>query len=419
MAQYLVIRLSDNPAQPCAWIAVDSNGTRQSPPVSGPLEEAIKDIGDRDVIVLVPATDVVTTSIDIPIRGGSRLQAALPYALEEQLADDVDTLHFSAGSRRASGLLPVAVVSRALIKGWIERLESAGIRASRIVPENHGLAQIPGTLSMMLDGQQLMFNDGADTEFVMQDVRPSDALAVAGVLDEPGEEDEQTGPGHLIVYCGSGDEQRYAHDWNALRHELASVDVRLLPDGVLPRLAVTVAAGHGINLLQGEFGNKAEFRALLSPWRAAAMLLLGLGVLAFAGKAVDTYRLGKEAAALEEQFTAEYREINPEDTRDIVDPIATVISLKRKLGTPTASQVFLPSLQELGNALGQKESIEIEAISYRAGVIDIRLTAPDVESLDVIQKQISNSGRFTAAIQSTDQVGDKVSSRIQIREVGA
>ena len=82
-------------------------------------------------------------------------------------------------------------------------------------------------------------------------------------------------------------------------------------------------------------------------------------------------------------------------------------------------QVFLPSLQQLGSALQQNKSAEIEAISYRAGVIDVRLTAPDVATLDNIQKIVSTSGRFSASIQSTDQVGDKVSSRIQIRETGA
>ncbi len=67
----------------------------------------------------------------------------------------------------------------------------------------------------------------------------------------------------------------------------------------------------------------------------------------------------------------------------------------------------------------QNSSATVEAISYRAGVIDVRLTAPDVATLNSIQEIVSGSGRFTASIQSTDNVGDRVSSRIQIREAGA
>ena len=415
MAEYLVIRLGAERDNVAHWIAVDSNGTRLSPPVTGPLGEANKDVAGRAVIVLVPATTVLTTTVDIPIRSGSRLQAALPFALEEHLADDVENLHFAAGTRRDSGLLPVAVVAHTQMQGWLESLNEAGITASTMVPENYGLARIPGTLSLLVDEQQIMFNDGADNEFVIQGVKPSDALAMAGSLED---EADAAVPGHLLVYCEPTAEEHFQHDWNALRHELSSVDINLLPDGVLPRLAVTVAAGRGVNLLQGRYGTKIELGSLVRPWRHAAILLLALGVLAIGGKAVDFYRLGLEEAALKEQFTQEYRQLRPDDTRDIVDPVATVNSVRRSFGGPAALQVFLPSLQQLGSALQQNAAVDIEAISYRAGVIDVRLSAPDVATLDNIQRLIGNSGRFSASIQSTDQVGDKISSRIQIREAG-
>jgi general secretion pathway protein L len=224
----------------------------------------------------------------------------------------------------------------------------------------------------------------------------------------------------LLVYCEPADEQQFEQDWNALRHELDSVDIHLLPDGVLPRLAVTVASGAGINLLQGEFGEQTAVGELFRPWRYAAALLLGLVLLGIAGKSVDNYRLGLEEAALKEQFITEYRQIRPDDTRDVVDPLGTVNSVRRGLGgSDIARQVFLPSLQQLAQAMQENSSADIEAISYRAGVVDVRLSAPDVATLDSIQRSISASTRFNATIQSTDQVGDKVNSRIQIIEDGA
>ena len=422
MAEYLVIRLGSDPVNVANWIAVDSDSTRRSPPVTGPIAEAARDVGDRDVIVLVPATSVLTTTVDIPVKGGSRLLAALPFALEEQLADDVDNLHFAAGKRHPSGALPVAAVSLRNMQAWLTILDDAGISASRLVPENQGLPILPGTLSLMVTDDFIAFNDGADTEFVMQGIQPSDALRVAGALDSPGQsgvdDAEPTSSGHLVVYCEPADEQRYAQDWNALRMQLNSVDVNLLPDGVLPRLAVTVASGRGINLLQGRFGAKAELANIFQPWRFAAILLLALGFVGLGGKAVDYYRLSQDQAALKQQFTQEYRELRPNDETEIIDPIGKVNSMRRSLGGPAAVQVFLPSLQQLSAALEQNATAEIEAISYRAGVIDVRLTAPDVDTLDSIQKLVSGSGRFSASIQSTDQVGDKVSSRIQIREAG-
>jgi general secretion pathway protein L len=418
MAQYLVIRLPETRGDAASWIAVDDSGTRISAPETGPLAQAAGSAEQRDVIALVPSTDVLTTRIEIPVKRGPRLLAALPFALEEQLADDVDQLHFAAGVRGDDERLPVAVVSRQLMDGWLEDLQDAGINPVRLVPENQGLAQIPGTLSLLAAENRIMFNDGAGEEFVLQDVKPGDALALAGVLDEASGDGTESSA-HLLVYCEPADEQRFEHDWNAVRHELASVDINLLPDGVLPRLAVTVATGRGINLLQGRYAVKRETGALFRPWRVAAALVAGLALLGAVGKGVDYYRLTQEESALKEQFTEIYREIRPQDNREVIDPVATVNSVRRSFGGPVAAQVFLPSLQQLGLAIQQNSSAEIEAISYRAGVIDVRLTAPDVATLDSIQRIVSSSGRFTAAIQSTDQVGDRVSSRIQIRETGA
>ena len=76
-------------------------------------------------------------------------------------------------------------------------------------------------------------------------------------------------------------------------------------------------------------------------------------------------------------------------------------------------------MEQLSRALRQNREARLEAISYRAGVVDIRISAPNVAMLDNIQQVIAESGQFNAAIQSTDQDGEKVSSRIQIQESGA
>lgn len=421
MAEFLVIRLGQSSDQLVEWIVADDTGTRRSQPVSGSLADAAENVGDRPVIVLVPATEVLTTTVNVPIRGGARLRAALPFALEEDLADDIEVLHFAAGARRESGRSPVAVVANAKMDGWLLQLAEAGIEATRIIPDNYGLACIPGTMSVLVERDIVMFNDGADVEFVMQGVRPSDTLVAAGFLTDRSEEDQEDGEParHLVAYCEAADEERLSHDWIALRHELHSVDIHLLPDGVLPRLAVTVASGNGVNLLQGKYGAKADYQSWLQPWRQAAVLLVGLLLAGLVAKGVDYYRLTEEAATLQAQFSEEYRQIRPGDTREVLDPINAVRSIKQGLGAATGPQVFLPSLRQLGEAMAQNASASIETISYRAGVIDVRITSPDVATLDNIQKAVSLSGQFQASIQSTDQVADRISSRLQIREAGS
>jgi general secretion pathway protein L len=416
MTEYVVIRLAAED-QAVQWILADSNGTRLSNVSSTSLEQVAAEIGDRSVIVLVPSVEILSTTVHIPARSSSKIKAALPFALEENLAEDVENLHFAVGDRQENSRLPVAVVAKNTLDGWLNRLSEAGIEPVVLSPENHGLAKIPGTLSVLIDDDTIMFNDGGDTDFAMQNMMPSDVLVFAGALGEAENEDEEKS-GHLLVFCTSEQEQSLSHDWIALRQELHSVDINILPDGVLPKLAVTVAAGLGVNLLQGAYGKKTEYASLFRPWKAAAIMLLALGIMAMAMKGLGYYQLQQDESALRAQFNAEYHLIRPDDTREIVDPVATVISLRRSVGGSAAPQVFLPGLRELGTAIAANSGAEVETISYRAGVIDLRLTAPDVATLDNIQKAVSLSGRFKASIQSTDQIANKINGRIQIRESG-
>ncbi len=414
MADYFVIRLGQSADAAVSWIVVDDRGTRRGQPGKGSLADAAREVRGRAVIALVPASEVVTLSADIPAKG-AKLQAALPFALEDQVADELELLHFAAGARRDDGSIPVAVVRRQTLSDWLTWLSDAGIEANRIVPENHGLAKTPNTMSMLVGDGLVMFNDGERTEFVIADMNPSEALAAAGILGG-----EESAGKHLLVYCDPADSERYEKDWALLRHELASVDVNQLPDGALPRLAVTVASGAGINLLQGGFGPKTEFADAFRPWRFAAMFLLALGALGIVAKATDYYRLSVERDALQAQFADEYRRVRPNDTREVLDPTGTVNSLRRAQGDAAAGpQVFLPSLQQLAAAIASHESVKIEAISYRAGVVDVRLTAPDIPTVDDIVQSVGDSGRFNASMQSADSVGEQIASRIQIREAGA
>jgi type II secretory pathway component PulL len=149
------------------------------------------------------------------------------------------------------------------------------------------------------------------------------------------------------------------------------------------------------------------------------MLLLTLVVVGFAAKGADYWRLAQEEASLQAQFTATYQQIRPGNSGPVMDPVGAVSSIKRSLGGASATPVFLASLLELSAALSENDDAAVEAISYRAGVIDVRVTSADVETVGKIQKAISDAGHFTASIQSTDRVADRINSRIQIREAGS
>ena len=420
MAEVLVLQLGNDAASAARWIVVDSSGARISAPVMGPLSAARVDAADRRIVVLVPASDVLTTEVEIPVKAPAKILAALPFALEESVADDIEELHFAAGPRADNGTVPVAVVNHACMQGWLDTLQAADIEPHALIAENAGLAVIPGTISLLLAGNNVFINDGDSTELVFQDIGPEDALQAIGALDRADADDDAVSlPGHVLVYCDADAEAAWSAHFSALRAQFESFDVKVLPDGQLPRLAVTVGAGAGINLLQGQYAPKAEYGGYFRPWRIAAGLLVAVGLIGLAGLGLDTLRLSQQEADLKARFMEEYREIAP-GASEVRDPVAVISSLRSRTGSGGGeSSVFLQSLEQLGAAMQANATASIQAISYRGGVIDIRLTAPSVSVLDDIQRRIDQGGSFEAEIQSTDQDDDKVNSRIQIRAVGS
>ncbi|MBJ89522.1 MAG: hypothetical protein CMO98_06625 [Woeseia sp.] len=420
MSENLIIKIDDHNDKQANWIVVDSAGMVCQPETQGALDQAANEADGRRVIALVPGADVLTTKVNIPAKG-HKLMAALPYALEEFLAQDVEELHFAIGDKGASGHTPVCVVSEERMDEWIELFRSHDISPDRMIAENHGLARIPGTVSILVTEDRLFMNDGADLTLMMEDFSPIDALKAIGVSnnesDEIDKQDQANNPRprHLLAYCTSDTEQIYEAGWNKLRKDLDSVEVKILPDGALPKLAATVATGNGINLLQGHYGPKIEYAALFRPWRHAAALLLGFVLIAFGGKAMDLYMLTKQEELLSSSFNTEYRNMLP-GAREVTDPIATIDSLRRRTGNTVEAPVFLQSMAQVSKAVQQNQNTKILAISFRAGVIDLRVSAPDVATLDKLQRIIGETGQFRAIIQSTDQVGEQISSRIQIQE---
>ena len=66
MAEFVVIRLGRDHDQMVDWIVADDNGTRHSEPFKGSLDDASAQVQGRPVIVLLPATETLTTTVDIP-----------------------------------------------------------------------------------------------------------------------------------------------------------------------------------------------------------------------------------------------------------------------------------------------------------------------------------------------------------------
>lgn len=418
MSESLVIRL--DPASPgdAQWVAVDATGAVAGTPGAGTLVDAAPAAQGRNVVVLVPARDVLRTRAEVPVKSGTRLLQALPFALEEQLAEDIEDLHFAAGPRGTDGRVDVAAVRRDTMTSWLAGLEAAGIAPQRVCSEADAVAPMPNTATLTVqdDGAVLVEADGTTTAI--------DTGAIEGVLAlwlarRTAAAESDAGPLHLVVYGSPGALAPLEAAWDELRPQVESLDVRVLAEGPLPRLAAQAVTAPGVNLLQGAFARQSGLGAWWPAWRLAAALLLALALLATGTALLELRRLRGEVAALDATIDQAFHYVFP-DAGPIQDARAQLSSQLQRLGGQGggASHEFLDALRVVAQAVAGIGGARVEAVSYRTGTLELRLRAPNVEALDRIQQQVTQAGGMQAQIQSANAAGDEVVGRLQITRAG-
>jgi len=423
MAESVVLRLRDHTAETVEWIVVDDSGGLVSAPQTGDLAAIAEAAAGKKVVACVPASHVLRATANVPVRSTSKLLQALPFAMEEQLAEDVDKSHFAVGKRQQDGLLPVAVVQCVRMDEWLEQFSTAGIELTGLYADGDLVGDIPGTTILLVEPDSVMLRD-TDGSIAVADRNGLEVLInlwLAGLQNggDSDDVDQAVAPVNLLVYStpGVGENLDSVLDW--IRPFVETLERKVLSDGALPRMASQAVVKPGINLLQGAYASRSNFATYIPAWRLAAMLLAGLMVAIVSVKVLEIAQLNSQADALDIAIEQAFRYTFPE-VRELRDPRAQLRSKLSELGSDMSGAgegQFLDTLRAVSVAVSQasKDKVKFEAINYRSGVMELRVIAPDVEALDNIQKEIAKHGGLTTEIQSANPEGDKILGRLQIK----
>jgi general secretion pathway protein L len=414
MAENLLIRFQAE-ADLIQWILVDGAGA----PIGEVQEGTVDSLADVHcqgrTIVLLPATDVLLTSINIPIRNAARLRQALPFAIEEQLADDLGDLHFAIGPRGTGSEITVAVIRKNLLESYLERLNAVGVVPQALIGEQSAIPASPTATIWLVDGQRCYFRHPDESPFAIEGDGVEDFL----MLGDPRSGDPEGGA-HLTVYVTADDQERLADELETLREDLASLDTRLMPDGPLPLFAAHAFDRQAINLLQGEYAPSAGMEKTWRPWRAAAILLAALFVLTLVKQASTLYQLSAEEDGLDTRIESIFRDTLPGVQR-IVKPRAQMESRLAavRAASGAVDAPFLSALDVISRAVTSAPNARIEALSFRNGVMELKISVPGVDTLDRIQKQVVADGSLEASILSARPDGDGIEGRLRVSAAGA
>ena len=406
MAEFLILRIN-KAATHGSWIAVDGSGNRVTALTAGELHDAAGDAQGRRLIVLVPGAEVVLTQATLPVRSQAKILQMLPYSLEESVAEDVDRLFFAPGNRDSDGKLVAAIVSRQLLENWLARLTEAGLSPHAVYADTQGVPRTPGSLTLVIDGPRVFIGIAGRLPLVFEGLSISSALSVITA-----DVDDQT-LRHIVVYCDAADNERYEGTWARLRESAASVDVHVQPEGLLPRFAAALVNEPGINLLQGPYAPRSDWAPMLRPWRAAASLVAALLLLVVGVEGAELYTLSKRDSELTSALENKCRAVFPGSS----SVSACRSQLERRLGESGGDsgqqQQFFTTLLSVGTAVGTQA--ELQSLNFRNGIMDLKIVAPNVETLDKIQRQVSSGSGLQAEIQSANPTDAGVEGRLQVK----
>ena len=406
------------------WLVVDDDGVRSGPRQRGPLSLAAAVAQTHRLVVLVSATDVMVAEPELPPGSGAKLARAVPFALEEQLTEDIDTLHFAIGRRGAGTTTPVAVVARELLREWIATLNAAGLNPAAIYADAALLPENPGQTVLWLEDARLSVRRAGRPPFTVEVSPIEEALAVAGVISEPlpapaatelsaVAELESPAPEGALLYTTQEDWARVQDTFDTLIERFASLKVQLLPEGPLVWLARELPNTHAINLLQGEFAPPENYGSQWRRWRVAAFLGVGLLGTHIAAEALSLHQSKKQSVELqtsiEQIFASSMPGEKPVDARRQMQS-----RLSQIRGSAAGPEYFLRTLQSLSEAVANRPHTRVDALSYRESTLDLKITAPSVDDLAQLSQIMQKQG-LTAEIQSSVPAGSAVEGRMQIR----
>lgn len=350
---------------------------------------------NQQVIILLPNTEILLTHVDIPTTQRQRLQQAVPYALEEQLAEDIEQLHFALGQRDVNQHLAVAVIAQRHLDNYLNALREFQLSPAVVLPEVFILPLISESWSVMQQGQRVLVRTEKQAGFAIEGENINTILPFLTV------------PSQIIVWGKLSESVRAA--FNSFNVPIIE---KMLDDNFLISSNYRTVP---INLLQGKYQPVSQTAHLWRPWRLTVALLLLFGCIEIGKLGLYYNQLEQQAQTLNQQIEQIYRQTFPQ-AQKIVNPRVQMeqqlSELKGKAKNTRAGN-FLILLNQLSPVLSKVTSLNLKEISYQSGKLELSLEVPDLATLELLTRYVKEAG-MNAVISPSGGESKGVRAKLQL-----
>ncbi len=423
MAQYLLTYLQRIGDDYLRWAVCDDRSKAVTGHDHGSFADAAKAAERRRVVMVIAGTELLLEEALVPVSNVAKALKAIPYALEDQLAQDVETSHFAFGAKLPNGKIPVAVIAMDGLDWVLGRCDEAGLTVAEVVPEPYALPLEDNRITVMTNSghasvrQSLGKGFSCDSDMLGLLLENTQDKNVDAVADDNVESDAAVDPAEVI--------------WNALhfacgpdRYELRTAEgpvemrteVELFSRGLAQARAKNKKNPY-INLLQGEYSKTEAIGKAWKPWRVPAALAATLAALWGGSTFLQYQALGAQQDQLQQQMAAVLKDTFPDVRNPQSDPVRQMRS-RIKLLAGGAGAIddanFIVMMSAVGAALREASAPTVKSMNYRSGKLDVELETASLQDIDKIKSRLEIDKKLVADVKSANRDGDRIKARMRI-----
>lgn len=426
MADSLLLHFNPLRADTATWSLVNSQGELTSMITSAPLSDAAAIAVNHRCIILLDSTCVHLNHVRLPISNRQKMLRAVPFALEEQIADEVENFHFVIGKETSDHGTQVAGIRRDQLERILAALMDAGIYPDAIIPD---VLCLPGSAEqwciLQHGDRTLVGYDGSNGTIIDNENLP--LLLQASLTN-----DELPGPEKILLFQLDGENPAFTAD--TLRDSLGAdnaqphateFDIPEIIEVAYNTHPLVIFCGHyldamPLNLLQGSYKPKRRNAGKWQRWRLAASLALVWLTLYLGASVFELNRLQQKNDRLRVQIEQIYKKTFPDSKRIVNARVQMEQKLEELKGAGrTKDEGLLTLLGESIDAVSKVNDIAVQSVSFRNNRMDIELTGTGLQSIENLNRFLNENPKLKAEIVSSTSEKTGVKGNIRIQGAGA
>jgi len=401
------------------WLLVDAGGDAQASGLAqsrDEIEQTLKrnDLENVRLVGLIPAENVLYCSARLPGKQSRYIRQALPFAVEEQLAQSVESMHLALGSKHGE-TFSVAAIHEPLMADIMARLNHWQIELQAIYADAMLLPVSESTWTLCIEGDYTM---GAAADGGWFRVLTDNLPVMLDALPVPA---EATSPTLRVFITEAARESQQLSLATIEQSERFQVRVETLELSSLELLAHAHQhhLSDPVNLAQDAFAPPSRQGGLWQRWRAVAVIAGVWFVLQLGLDLGQGFYYQHQARSWEHQAVGVYKSIFPNETRVNAGNLKRILEGKLRVASQQGGQQgFLPLMKQAGYQYSQmpdRGQLSFDSISYsrNSGQLVIEVHADTFDKLNELKNGLVNAG-YKARIGSVVNDKNRARGRITI-----